>query len=113
MWIGTPSAPWDHYEEEYIVALLSKYGRYLGSDEHAIFQIHTYADIALDRAWTYYEQLEPLTVVYDGGITLLGFALGQGEQQLSAQDTINLGTERSLWAALPIADCPPGWKLIM
>ncbi len=99
-------APWDHYEEEYIVALLSKFGRYLGSDEHAIFQIHTYADIALDRAWTYYEQLEPLTVVYDGGITLLGFALGQGEQQLSAQDTINLGTERSLWAALQMRTAP-------
>ena len=99
-------APWDHYEEEYIVALLSKYGRYLGSDEHAIFQIHTFTDIALDRPWTYYEQLEPLTVVYDGGITLLGFALGQGEQQLSAQDTINLGTERSLWAALQMRTAP-------
>ena len=92
--------PWADYGDEHVVTLLNKYGRYLGSDEYAAFQIHTYTDIVLDRPWTFYKQLEPRTVDYDGGISLLGFALGQGEQQLSAQEILNLGTERALWAAL-------------
>ena len=85
--------------DEYFIVLLGKYGRYLGSQEGASFQIHTYTDVSLDRVWTIYEQLEPLTVHYDGGISLLGLALGQGEEQLSSQQ-LNLGQERSLWMAL-------------
>ena len=85
--------------DEYIVILLNKYGRYLGSDAFANFQLHTYTDIALDHPWTFFEQLEPLTVHYDGGIDLLGLALGQIEQ-LSSQQPLNLGLERSLWVNL-------------
>ena len=85
--------------DEYIVILLNKYGRYLGSDAFANFQLHTYTDIALDHPWTFFEQLEPLTVHYDGGIDLLGLALGQIEQ-LPSQQPLNLGLERSLWVNL-------------
>ena len=85
--------------EEYIVILLSKYGRYLGSDAFANFQLHTYTDIALDHPWTFFEQLEPLTVHYDGGIDLMGLALGQIEQ-LSSRQPLNLGLECSLWVNL-------------
>ncbi len=101
-----PDVLWAGNGDEDIMLLMDKYGRYLGSDENDTFQIHTFSDIALDRPWTFYEQLEPRTVVYDGGITLLGFALGQGEQQLSAQDIVNLGTERSLWAVLQLRTAP-------
>ena len=101
-----PDVLWAGNGDEDIMLLMDKYGRYLGSDEYDTFQIHTFTDIALDRPWTFYEQLEPRTVVYDGGITLLGFALGQGEQQLSAQDIVNLGTERSLWAVLQLRTAP-------
>ena len=80
--------------------LLDKYGRYLGSEEYAAFRIHTYTDIALDRPWTSYEYLEPLTVHYDGGIDLRGLALGQGEEQLASQQLLNLGEDRSLWVGL-------------
>ena len=71
-----------------LVILLSKYGRYLGSDAFANFQLHTYTDIALDHPWTFFEQLEPLTVHYDGGIDLMGLALGQIEQ-LSSRQPLN------------------------
>ena len=37
---------------------------------------------------------------YDGGISLRGLALGQGEEQLSTQHLLNLGEERSLWGVL-------------
>ena len=36
---------------------------------------------------------------YDGGISLHGLALGQGEEQLSSQQ-LKLGQDRSLWLAL-------------
>ena len=85
--------------DEHIVVLLSKYGRYLGSEEFANFQLHTYTDIALDRPWTFYEHLEPLTVAYDGGIVLQGLALGQSEQ-LSSRQPLNLGQDRFLWVGL-------------
>ena len=83
-----------------VTFLLSKYGRYLGSDEYTDFQIHNYADISLERPWTFYEEIEPLTVLYDGGIALHGLALGQDEVQLSSRQLVNLGQERSLWGVL-------------
>ena len=85
--------------EEYTVALLEKYGTYLGSKQHTYFQVHTFSDIALDRSWTFYESLGPPSVNYDGGISLLGIALGQGDTQLSTQQQINLGPERTFWIA--------------
>ena len=50
--------------------------------------------------WTFYEQLEPLSVEYDTGISLLGVALGQGEVQLSTGQLLELDQDRSLWVAL-------------
>ena len=91
-WIEDDSVPFDF--------LLRKYGRYVGSDEFAGFRVHNYVDISLGRPWTFFEYLEPLTVHYDGGISLQGLALGQGEEQLSSQQLFNLGEDRSLWMGL-------------
>lgn len=54
--------------------------------------------------WTYYEQLEPLAVQFDTGISLLGVALGQGQVQLSTQQQLELEQDRSLWVALQWQD---------
>ena len=54
--------------------------------------------------WTFYEQLEPLAVEYDSGISLLGIALGQGEVQLSTGQLLELDQGRSLWVALQWQD---------
>ena len=43
------------------------------------------------------KNLEPLTVRYDDGITLRGFALGRGEDQLALQQIVEVGQDRSLW----------------
>lgn len=96
------ASPWHGDEEEPIAILLSRYGRYVGNQNHAGLQILTFSDITLDRPWRFYERLEPLSIVYDGGITLLGFALGQGERQLPAEEIVNLGTARSFWAVLQL-----------
>ena len=95
-----PDAPWGDSDYENIVALLEKYGRYLNSVEQDGLQVHTFADIALDRPWTSYEYLEPLTVIYDGGISLHGIALGGEEDQLSTTGQVNLGYARSFWLAM-------------
>ena len=94
------NAAWAGDETERFAVLFGKYGRYLGSDAYGSFQIHNYTGIALDRPWTFYEHLEPLTVYYDGDIALQGIALGQGEKQLSSQQLLNLGQDRTLWMAL-------------
>ena len=88
------------FETERFVALLSKHGRYLGSDQYENFQIHTYTDVALDRPWTFYEDPEPLAVNYDRGISLKGIAVGQGTEQLSSQSLLTLGQARTLWVTL-------------
>ena len=44
--------------------------------------------------------MEPLTVVYDGGIELLGVAIGQGRNQLSLDAPVRLGKEDKLWTVL-------------
>ena len=80
--------------------LLRKYGRYAGSDEMEGFRVHNYTDITLQLPWTFYEQLESPTVHYDGGISLLGIALGLGEEQLSVQQPFELNQDRSLWGVL-------------
>ena len=96
----------DALAEEHAVVLLGKYGRYLGSDEFNSFRIHTFTDINLERPWTFYEHLEPLTVQYEGGIDLQGLALGQGQKQLSTQQPPSLGKERTLWSALQWRTAP-------
>ena len=91
---------WAGQGDENLVALLGKFGRYAGSEAFTNFRLHTYTDLELDRSWTFYETLEPLTVHYDGGIDLVGLALGRGEEQMSSQQPLKLGKDRSLWVAL-------------
>ena len=50
--------------------------------------------------WTFYEQLEPMNVRYDSGLSLVGVALGQGESQLSTKELIELDLNRSIWVAM-------------
>ena len=53
-----------------------------------------------------YDYLEPLTVHYDGGISLHGLALGQGEEQMSTRQPLPLGGDRSLWGVLQWQTAP-------
>ena len=97
---------WAGDEDERLTILMEKYGRYLGADEYADFQVKHYTDISLDRPWNLYDNLDSLIVHYDGGISLLGLATGQGEEQLSTQNPLNLEEERPLWLALQWQTAP-------
>ena len=87
------------HSDRLVTAILKKYGRYLKSENHDSFQIHSYANLDLDRPWTFYDRLEPLTVHFDGGISFLGFALGQGTEQLSLNHQFDLDQDRPWWIA--------------
>ena len=91
---------WIVDDAEAFLFLLGKYGRHVNSERFADFQIHTYTNISRASHWTLYDHLEPLTVRYDGGITLTGFALGQGENQLTSRRLVSLGEDRMLWTFL-------------
>ncbi len=88
------------YSDLQVTAILEKNGRYLKSESHGSFRIHSYADIDLDRSWTFYEHLEPVTVHYDGGISIYGYAVGQGKEQLSSNQHFDLDGDRSWWVVL-------------
>ena len=91
---------WIVDDAEALAFLLTKYGRYLGTDDYDDFTVHNYADISFERPWVLYEQLEPLIVNYDGGIALQGLAFGHDAEQLSLGQLLDLGPERSLWGVL-------------
>ena len=91
---------WKGNETELLAVLLNKYGRHLATEEHDDARIHSYADFTFDRPWTFYDYLEPRAVNYDGGISLQRLALGQREEQLSAQQPLVLGDERAIWLVL-------------
>lgn len=99
--VGGPS-----YSHLQFSNVLGKYGRYLGSESHEGFQIHRYAELDLSRPWTYYDHLEPLTVNYDGGISLVGFSVGQGAAQLSSHQLFDLAGDRSWWVVLQWITAP-------
>ena len=90
----------DSLAERHAVTLLGKYGRYLQSTKYDSFQIHSFTDLSLDRPWALYDRIEPMTVNFDGGISLLGFALGQGDEQRMTRHLFNAGRERTWWIAL-------------
>ena len=96
----------DTLAEQHAVVLLGKYGRYGGAEEHGSFQIHTFADVASDRPWTFYEYLESRTVEYDGGISLQGIATGQGGGQLNTEEGLSLGEGGALWLAMQWQTAP-------
>lgn len=92
--------------EEHTLALLQKYGTHLASRDYPYFQIHTFSDVSLESNWTFYDELGPPIVNYDGGISLLGIALGHGESQHPIQQPVDLGMKRSFWMAMQWQTAP-------
>ena len=83
-----------------VAVLLGKYAQYVDTEHFNDFRIHNYTSVSMERRWTFYERLAPLSVEYDGGISLMGFALGQGEREHSVSGPIELGRDRPFWVAL-------------
>ena len=80
--------------------LLGKYAQFTGTEYFNDFRIHSYSNVSLDRPWSFYERLSPLDVQYDGGISLMGFALGQGTEEHTASSPFEPERARPFWIAL-------------
>ena len=91
---------WIDDDAQRLAFLLTKYGRYTGTDDYDLFTVHNFADISFEQPWLLYEQPEPLTIHYDGGITLQGLALGHDPQKISYGQRLDAGQERALWGVL-------------
>ncbi|MCY4090580.1 MAG: hypothetical protein OXF62_07155 [Caldilineaceae bacterium] len=91
---------WTGDEYERFAFLLGKYGHYRDSEDLGSFRVHRYTDVSLSIPWKPYEFLEPLPVVYDGGIELLAVALGRGQDQLSIEEPILFRKSRNIWTVL-------------
>ena len=91
---------WTGDENERFAFLLGKYGRYRESEDFGRFRVHRYTDISLDTPWKPYDFLEPLPVIYDGGIELVEVALGHGQEQLSIEEPVLLRGSRDIWTVL-------------
>ena len=83
-----------------VSVLLGKYAQFIDTQHFNDFRINNYTNVSLDRPWTFFERLAPLTVQYDGGISLMGFALGQGVEEHSDSSPLDLVRERPLWITL-------------
>lgn len=97
---------WAGDEDQRLAVLFDKYGHLLSTEQYPDFLIKSYAELSLDRPWTLYESLDPLTVNYDGGIALTGLAAGQGEEQQSSQSPLSLKEGNPLWLALQWQTAP-------
>ena len=90
----------DSRSEDHVLTLLGMYGRHSNSETYQSFQMHTFEDVSLEGPWTLYSRLEPPTIHFDKGISLLGFALGQADEQVSTTGNAHLDSDRPLWVAL-------------
>ena len=97
---------WAGDEDHRLAVLFDRYGLSAGTEQYTDFQIRNYTEISLDRPWTLYEFLDPLTVNYDGGIALTGLAAGQGRQQQSSKSPLSLKEGRPFWLALQWQTAP-------
>ena len=82
-----------------VAVLLGKYAQFTGTEQFHDFRVHNYTKVSLDRPWIFYEGLTALDVQYDGGISLKGFALGQGVEEHSASRPLELERARPFWIA--------------
>ncbi len=96
----------DARAEEHVIAFLEKYGRQLPVEDYFNFDIHTFANLSLEAPWTFYDHLHPLTIHFDKGISLNGYAVGQSEAQLPSQRNIHKGRIQPTWVALQWQTAP-------
>lgn len=88
--------------------LLEKYGRFVREEAYTDYTIGVYTDLHADRPWEFYGWLDPVSIHYDGGISLQAAAIGLHGGEQFPLDSIMPLTEQTLWLVLRWqADHPP------
>ncbi len=96
-WVDwSPTIEWRaNFRADFLTILFDKYGRYDGTETFDSIHVDSYVDFSLNRPWVLFEDL-PGPVVYDGGITLEGLALGSSRVQLPRPQRVDAEQSRSL-----------------
>ena len=96
-WVDwSPSIEWRaNYKADFLTILLDKYGRYVGTEDFDGAYVDSYVDISRNRPWVLFEDL-PRPIIYDGGITLEGLALGSTRVNLPRRQRFDAAQNRSL-----------------
>ena len=96
-WVDwSPTIEWRaNFRADFLTILLDKYGRYDGTETFDSIHVDSYVDISLNRPWVLFEDL-PSPVVYDGGITLEGLALGSSRVKMPRPQRVEAEQSRSL-----------------
>ena len=92
----SPTIEWrSNHKANFLTILLDKYGRHVGTEEFDGIYVDSYVDISRNRPWTLFEDL-PRSVIFDGGITLEGLALGSSRYRLPSGQSPGAEQNRSL-----------------
>ena len=96
-WVDwSPTIEWrSNHIADFLTILLDKYGSYVATEDFDGIHVDSYVDISLNRPWVLFEDL-PSPVVYDGGITLEGLALGSSRIKLPRRQRFDAEQSRSL-----------------
>ncbi len=106
-WVDwSPTIEWRaNFRADFLSILLDKHARYVGTENFEGIHVDTYVDISRDRPWVLLDDL-PNPVIYDGGITLEGLALGSSKLKLPQWQRFDAGQNRilkvgMLWRTVP------------
>ena len=96
-WVDwSPTIEWRaNFRANFLTILLDKYGRYAGTEDFDGVYVDSYVDISRSREWVLFEDL-PHPVIYDGGITLEGLALGASKAKLPGPQQFDAEQNRTL-----------------
>lgn len=96
-WVDwSPTIEWRaNFRANFLSILLDKHGTYAGTEFFDDIYVDSYVDVFYDRPWVLFEDL-PQPVIYDGGITLAGLALGSSKKRASGQQGLDAEQHRSL-----------------
>ncbi|MXY94777.1 MAG: hypothetical protein F4Y42_15165 [Caldilineaceae bacterium SB0664_bin_27] len=95
-WVDwSPTIEWRaNFRANFLSILLDKHGTYAGTEFFDDIYVDSYVDVSYDRPWVLFEDL-PQPVIYDGGITLEGLALGSSKKRASGQQGLDAEQHRS------------------
>ena len=96
-WVDwSPTIEWRaNFRANFLTILLDKHGTYAGTEYFDDIYVDSYVDVSYDRPWVLFEDLSQ-PVVYDGGITLEGLALGSSKKRIPIQQGFDTEQHRSL-----------------